>query len=286
MAIRFSGLKDRPRFLRGPISRGVSSAPGAIDREGGAFGNGVIHGVSIIERGVAAGHGFWVDSTMLKQTRTAINAAAQGIKVHFTHGGMSGDGLGDGLGRIQSSTLSGDKVIADLHFWESADREKVRQVITRAEEDPSAFGMSIAFAPDAAAEKKFVEDHGGKYIIDEDGYAYVKNFKSPDPLNVDNLPHARIAELAAADAVDDPAATSGMFSEKNGFLDEMDALFAYAFGLSRTAPDTVGMFGIHPERIKGYARRWLERNGLNLSGGATWRQRRNARAIEMDKNIK
>jgi hypothetical protein len=43
-----------------------------------------------------------------------------------------------------------------------------------------------------------------------------KEFRSPDPRNVQNLPHARCAELHAADLVDDPAATDGMFSGAGG----------------------------------------------------------------------
>ena len=43
-----------------------------------------------------------------------------------------------------------------------------------------------------------------------------EGFKSPDPLNVKNLPHARLAKLHSADIVDDPAATDGMFSGMEG----------------------------------------------------------------------
>jgi hypothetical protein len=266
--VKTDRLKTPSRLLRGPIMRGETLTRGAVDPEGGQYGAGLIRGLSVIQRGPALGHGFWVDATMLKQVGDEINTTADGVKSHFAHISMSGDGIGQGLGRLQNARVAGDKTFADLHIWESADREDARKLLTRAEEDPASFGLSIAFAPDIEAEKAFVEDAGGKYMIDDWGDIFVKDFESPDPLNTENLPHARVAELRSADAVGDPAANAdGLFDSRgNELLDNADALLSYAFGLTgrRSLPHLLALSEVAPDRIRGFAQRWLDAHGLRI----------------------
>lgn len=267
---RTKGLRESSRLFRGPVARGAQR----IERDGGEYGAGIIRQASIIMRGPALGHGVWVDDVMLSQTADAINDTAKGVKGRFAHPNESADGLGKLLGRWQSATVQGDKVLADLHFIESAHRapdgDLAEYIMKLAEEDPEAFGVSISFRPDYAAEELFVLEHTDK----KNG-----NFESPDDDNSENMPHARLAELEAADAVDAPAANpDGLFHRGNQVLFDADALLEFCF-CNGPAPNTVA-FGIAPDRIRGFAQRWLERKGLRLIDYRAMRAR--ARAVELD----
>ncbi|MCH8284926.1 hypothetical protein IIB79_00175, partial [candidate division KSB1 bacterium] len=120
-----------------------------VVRDGGENGAGIIKGMSVLARGEAEGHDFWVDSVMLRQTAKAINSDPRGVKSRFSHPSLSGDGLGMHLGRVHSARKSGDRVFADLHFIEAAhtapDGDLAKYIMDLAEQDPSAFGASIVF---------------------------------------------------------------------------------------------------------------------------------------------
>jgi hypothetical protein len=102
-----------------------------------------------------------------------------------------------------------------------------------ADKEPDHFGTSIVFSRDEDEEANFATANGASIIYFKDGSDYVVNslsdvpkdtyftvdysgFKSPDPLNTRNFPHARMSKLHAADLVDDPAATDSMFSGIGG----------------------------------------------------------------------
>jgi hypothetical protein len=89
-----------------------------------------------------------------------------------------------------------------------------------AAKEPQHFGASIVFTRDMEAEEAFsAENTIEAELTDETGKPTgekTRRFKSPDPANLQNLPHARCAELHAADLVDDPAATDGMFAGAAG----------------------------------------------------------------------
>lgn len=215
------------KMLRGPICQLGRGGEGNVEPDGGRFKAGVIRGASVIMRGEAAGHGFWVDKTMLQQTSKAINEARPVGR--YTHPSLFSDPLGRVLGRWENASVDGQKVRADLHFHASAHKSKdfsLDYILSLAVEDPAVFGVSIAFMPDVDAEREFVEKHTKK-----------SRFVSPDSENADSLPHARLAELAAADLVGEPAANA-------------DGLF--------------------------------HRRSQIVVPGPTWRQRRNARAVELD----
>jgi hypothetical protein len=243
------------------VARGLAVATDdkpRVEHEGGEYRAGLIRGAAVITRGEAAGHGMWIDETMLKDTADAINAADKGIKSRFTHPSLSGDGLGKALGRFRKATVDGDLVRADLHVFatahETPDGDLAAYTMGLAEEDPAAFGTSIAFSPDIGAESKFVGEHS-----DEDG-----TFTSPDEANTKNYPHARLHELMAIDAVDDPAANpDGLFHRGGELVAEADGLLAYVFGLTDDAPDAM-QFGMAPERVRSFVLRWLDRNNLTI----------------------
>ena len=211
---------------RGPVTTGLRSDFGgqmknAVERGGGKFGNGLIHHPAIISRGEALGHYFWIDEAMLLAVSTALNAAgAKGVKSRLGHPSWTDDRTGASLGRVVGSSLDGDRVIAGgLHISaassKSPEGDLADWVLTQAEEDPEAFGMSIVFDHDREAETAFLMEHGAEEKGDWFGkYLSLENFVSPDPLNTENLPHSRLLSLRGVDVVDSPAANpNGLLSE-------------------------------------------------------------------------
>ncbi len=264
-----SSLKTAPKFDRAPVARGLESDfDGVIglDATGGDNEAGLISGFAVITRAEALGHGFWIDDEMLQQVADAMNATGDaGIKSRFTHPGLSGDGLGSFLGRAKNATVDGDIVRADLHLAASAhdtpDGDLASYVMSLAAEDPDAFGTSIVFRHDSTAEAKFAIENGAKaneYGID------MQSFKSPDPLNVDNLPHARLKSLRAVDVVDEPAANpGGMFHRGQEIAEDADALLSFALGLTTEKP-VLAELSIDPDRVSGHVARFLSQHGLSL----------------------
>ena len=88
-------------------------------------------------------------------------------------------------------------------------------------------------------------------------------FRSPDPLNVLGLPHARLAELRAVDIVDDPAANPAGLFHRDETLKSAESLLEYALGLSDRKPE-VASFGVDPDRAGGFVRRFLKNRGLSV----------------------
>ena len=215
-----------------------------ISEEGGEFDAGYIKGVSVIAQGEALGHGMWIDEVFANQVALQLAEAEAGVKVRFTHPDMSGDGLAKGMGRAFYKKKDKNKVYADIHFWKSAhdgpDGNLAGYVIQRAKEDPSSFGMSISFQQDLESQAEFVENNS------EDGA-----FGSPDPNNLDNLPHVRLSKLRAADFVDEPAANpDGLFCVDETFK-EAEQMLSFALGLTEEQPETCS-FGIDPSRAAGF----------------------------------
>ena len=227
-----------------------------ISEEGGEFDAGYIKNVSIIAQGEALGHGMWIDDVFANQVALQLAEADAGIKVRFTHPDMSGDGLAKGMGRAFYKKKDKNKVYADIHFWKSAhdgpDGNLAGYVIQRAKEDPSSFGMSISFQQDLESQAEFVENNS------EDGA-----FGSPDPNNLDNLPHVRLSKLRAADFVDEPAANpDGLFCVDETFK-EAEQMLSFALGLTEEQPETCS-FGIDPSRAAGFVQRFMESRKMKI----------------------
>ena len=246
-----------------------------VQEDGGKFGAGLLSDVAVITRGEALGHGNWIDPEFLKSVEIAINMTSdRGVKSRYTHPDDSGDGLGSNLGRVLNASIDGDTVRADLHVAQTAhstpDGNLAAYIMDLAEEQPDAFGLSIAFQRDREAEIKFAVQHGAKLRKTWDGGEYLdlEDFKSPDPDNAGNLLHVRLKELRAVDAVDEPAANpSGLFHKASAAA-EADALLSYALGRSTERP-TLTTFDADPDRVSGFVNRWLDRNGLQLAAKAT-----------------
>lgn len=254
-----NALATTPRYLRAAKSLAGSKKP-RVDRTGGYRNAGLITSVSVITRGEALGHGMWIDDAFLAQVETALNAAPKGIKSRWTHPGMSSDGMGKLTSRIRNAAadLARGQVFADQHFLEighkSPDGDLATYQMDLAEEDPESYGLSIVFELDLGEMERFSAQH-----TDADG-----KFTSPDKLNSNSYPHARLAELRGADAVDDPAANpNGLFAREKDVARQADQLAAFALGLTSKRP-AVAQLGLDPDRVRGFAARFLSTHKLEV----------------------
>ena len=248
-------LQNKPEYFRTAKSTGTIER---VDRRGGFRSQGVIRGVSVITRGEALGHDLWVDHEMLEQVTEQINQANKGVKSRFTHPSMSGDGLGKFTGRVMDAELHGDQVVADQHFTRaghsSPDGDLATYLMDMADDSPDSYGLSIVFDLDAEQVEFFTEDN-----TDENG-----QFVSPDPDNVRNLKHARVAAVRAVDSVDEPAANpAGLFHREADLVQEAETVAAFALGLSDNQPTTTRL-GLDPDRVRGFVQRFLSSHKLEI----------------------
>lgn len=179
-------------FRVGPFVGGSSGR--GVDRD-----QGIIFGVSVAQAVEALGHGIQLDNVTLEQIEAQINTSRTGIKSRFTHPGVSADGTGKFLGRMRNARILGDKVVADLHLSESSAVSPTGDlwsyILSLAEEDPEALGMSIS----ATGYESFVLSDGDEV--------------TERPKDYEGLPSFRIDLLRAVDVVDEPAANrDGLFS--------------------------------------------------------------------------
>lgn len=168
------------------------------------FANDIIRNVVLVEEGEAKGHGVWLDSKFVNDIAKQGALVVGGVKSRFGHPNMCNNSLGDYIGVFKnfSSRRQGGKVqaIADLHLDRSVadkspkyDKSIVDYILQFAANKPDKFGNSIVFRG-KQEERKF----------EENGKKVVKTFMI-----------LLEGGFTASDIVDDPAATSGMFSEYN-----------------------------------------------------------------------
>lgn len=200
-----------------------ASNPPRVDRD-----NRTIYGVAVMTRGEAKGHGFRLNEVSQANALQLGNAAKQGVKSRLSHPNACNDTTGKHLGRAINFRESGDKLLADLKMAKAASKsphgDLADYVMTLAEEDPAAFGMSMVIEYQLETE------------LDEKKQP--KRDASGEPLE----PFAIITALKAVDVVGDPAANpGGMFSEgddsdfakdASALLDQIEAGSPEAF-LSR-----------------------------------------------------
>lgn len=215
---------------------------------------GTIRDYAVITRGEALGHHLWIDDEFLNQLEAAGNARKLGFKSRFNHPGECTPGFGSFLGRTKEFRRDGDKVLATFTSSKAADPKKLSHLLLMAKHEPDMFGASISFKPDRGAMARFRAEHE-----DEKG-----RFKSPDPKNKENYPHARLAEFNASDFVDDPAANpDGLFSANApDFEAAGTAMLDFVFGLEAEPPESHVFAGIEPARVKGFVRQYLRKRGI------------------------
>ena len=246
---------DKPlkRYRSLPLRGGVPKA----DRKGGMYGAGLIPGAAAITLGEAIGHDQWADSDAVDKVVELGNRSPKGVKVHYAHSGLSGDGIGSQLGRMKNFRREGDKAVGDVHFSRASHRtpdgDLSGYVMDKTDEDPESMGMSIVFEHDPEAEQAFAKEHTAN-----------GRFKSPDDGNSKNYRHIRLASLPAIDFVGDPAANpGGVFGRGNEIADEADRLCEYALGIS-TARPVLTHLSVDAERLAHYAARFLNSHNLEL----------------------
>jgi len=232
-------------FSTGYLAHGI----GAVNTEQHSLSD-----AAVIRRGEALGHGLWIDSAFCSDVATHLTElGTKGLKARFGHPDMCSAALGTFLGRWKSGHTDDDGVVrATLHLSSTAAESPKGDLRNYVEEmaakEPDHFGTSIVFARDWDAEDQFTENNMAEE--DETNNAgqptgnKVRSFKSPDPENVKNLRHARLSELHAADLVDDPAATDGMFSGAGGA-----ALASQVSEWLDTHPEVLTAFGTDPEML-------------------------------------
>lgn len=167
------------------------------------FENDIIHDVVIVQEGEAKGHDVWLDAKFISDIAIQGNALGE-VKSRFGHPQMCGNSLGDYIGVFKNfSTREEDGIIqtiADLHLDRAVadkspkyDKSIVDYILSFANKSPDMFGNSIVFSGKSETRK-----------VKEDGRSIKKDFMILSDKG-----------FSASDIVDDPAATSGMFSEYN-----------------------------------------------------------------------
>eukprot|EP00456_Euglypha_rotunda_P064377 TRINITY_DN547_c0_g1_i3.p2 TRINITY_DN547_c0_g1~~TRINITY_DN547_c0_g1_i3.p2 ORF type:complete len:453 (+),score=97.62 TRINITY_DN547_c0_g1_i3:2441-3799(+) len=263
-------LAEKPKVHRLQASKNTAKL-GAIDPTGGRWGAGIIPGVSLCTHGEALGHYAWIDAVMLQQIADQCNANAKLLKSRFQHPDLCADGTGKALGTIENARVAGDQVLGDMHLYKTAHRtpngDLAGYVMSFCSEDPENAGLSIVFEHDCEAEELFEAENTQEVEwTDGEAKATEVRFVSPDPLNTDGLPHARVKRLWAADFVDDPAANAGgMFHRQHDVLTQATALLDYATGRTDAPPKSTSSFStVAPERLKEFLTKYLAKNGLTI----------------------
>lgn len=245
--------------LRSKVARGFE---GRVD-----FTNKQIAGAAAVQAVEALGHDLCIDTKSLEMFRdlgnkpmAANGRVRDGIKVRFTHPGLSADGFGKLLGRGRNFRMVGDKVLFDIHMVDSAFRARVdggdtlgEYVMHLAEEDPDLFGMSVVFR----AKYHWTFPDGSE--IEAKG-----RYESPPEGSLTKYPVVRPYQLDAVDAVDEPAANrDGMFSEQSlnfwGTNGQAEEAFLEIDLL-------LDQFGVTPEKAREFSERYFEARSLDKKG--------------------
>jgi hypothetical protein len=264
MSGKMNDQEKRRWFSTGYLAHGVGSV--AADQH-------TLNDAAVIQCGEAKGHGMWIDSQFCADVAQAAGANGEkGLKARFGHPDMCSDALGTFLGRWKSLRADADGIVrGSLHLSSTAaesPKGDLRNYVEQmAAKEPDHFGTSIVFSRSWEEEEDFIVANGGQFkfgvykgmgCFDVKGHAkdrsaipegsdyYVDEteWKSPDPANTGNLRHARLSALHAADLVDDPAATDGMFSGAGGA-----ALAASVSEWLDTHPEVLSAFSDNPEML-------------------------------------
>jgi hypothetical protein len=196
------------------------------------------------------------DEQTADQVLALARSQPKGVKARFKHP-LAGDGLGSYLGRWRNWRMSDDgkTVLADLHLASVAFQgpdSKGSYVLSLAEEDPEAFGVSVF------------------PILDKLAMQAADAVEGRTPM--------RFRRLIAADIVDEPAATSGGLF---GGLSLADAprVFASLLGVMfPSSPDLAVR-----DRVGDYVEQFLAaRNGPSITTEASMPQTENQGAASLD----
>ncbi len=229
-----------PNAFRTTPAKGLAEGQ-RVDRE-----NNVIYGAALMQLGELSegdSRPWFVDEETLSQVLSFGKKSKLGFKARFTHPGLSNDGLGSYLGRWKNFKRDGDTVRADLHIAEAAftspEGDLGTYVMDMADEDPEAFGVSLAGSLDFKEMKKGTREK-------------------------DEFQPIRFAALRAADVVDTPAATHGGFFSADFSTDDPARLPANVSQLLDTffpeaEPDVIR------GRFEGFLQKYFAMKGRPMS---------------------
>jgi regulator of replication initiation timing len=194
-------------FKSGRVSFAASKDAGSkVDKA-----NRIISDVILCQVGEAKGHGVHLEQSFIEAgiAYAQKHYSTIGMKCRFGHPAMSNDALGTEVGRYHNFKVVGDKMVADLHIYASANLSPTHPgagdwILSMAEEDPNAIMTSIVFTPGrhyqygADGEKIYVWEY------DKEGKWISANSKMKTYVELD--------ELWGNDLVDEGAATDKLFS--------------------------------------------------------------------------
>lgn len=225
------------------VSLAASTDAGAkVDAE-----NRIISDVILCQVGEAKGHGVHLEQSFID----AGIAYAQkyhskvGMKCRFGHPAMSNDALGTEVGRYHNFKVVDDKMVADLHVYQSANLSPTHPgagdwILSMAAEDPHAIMTSIVFTPG----RHYQYDSDGNKIYvweyDKDGNWIGANGKMKT--------YVELKELWGNDLVDEGAATDKLFSA----VANPDKFAVIATQFLDEHPKIAEWLGSNPEKLGGF----------------------------------
>lgn len=229
------------------ISLAASVEAGShVDRE-----NRIISDVILCQVGEAKGHGVHLEQSFIdagiayaKKHHTKV-----GMKCRFGHPAMSNDALGTEIGRYHNFKVVDDKMVADLHVYESANLSPTHPgagdwILSMAEEDPHAIMTSIVFMPG----RYYQYDANGKKIYvweyDQDNNWISANSKMKI--------YVELKELFGNDLVDEGAATDKLFSA----IANPDKFAVIATQFLDEHPKIAVWLGENPEKLEGFLQKY------------------------------
>lgn len=220
-----------------------------VDRE-----NRIISDVILCQVGEAKGHGVHLEQSFIeagiayaKKHHTKV-----GMKCRFGHPAMSNDALGTEVGRYHNFKVVDDKMVADLHVYESANLSPTHPgagdwILSMAEEDPHAIMTSIVFTVD-----HYYQYHdSNKFKVRRGEYGWVsedKKFK----FNPNEKIYVELAELWGNDLVDEGAATDKLFSA----IANPDKFAVIATQFLDEHPKIAVWLGENPEKLEGFIQKY------------------------------
>lgn len=227
-------------FRSNPI---YHQSPSLIDRV-----NGTIKDVVLCQVGEAKGHDLFLDISFIHDVVKFGNENPAGIKARFGHPNICSTALGSYLGRFKNFRMIEDRALADLHLDKSSQKSPKGNlydyIFDLAESNPDMFGASIAFKMGKVNSK----------LETVDGQEVEKKY-------------ATILSLFAADLVDDPAATDGLFD--TGILEalhEDDFAFQVSVFLDEH-PEIYSLIDRKPEILNEFLsnyKNYKNKNSMNL----------------------
>ena len=159
--------------------------------------SGVIYGVALANMGLNK-NGYYFSERFLNELKDFGNKKGE-IKARFEHPSFTGGSFGSFIGKYKNFNVTDGRLVGDLYLADIARKTEVTgrgislfdYVIGMAVECPEMFGNSIYVEAD---------------VIDE-----IYKDGDDDKIGIG----LKLIDWCASDLVDDPAATNGLFFEKN-----------------------------------------------------------------------